>query len=834
MKGLKLRWDVALRRAIEASFERWGHIAYQHPWPIIFGMALLPVALAFQLPNLTVETSVEHFLRDGHPTRVAYEAFRDQYGRDELILIGLQAPDVFEIHFLERLRALHEALEEEVPHLDEVTSLLNVRETRGVEDELIVHDLLEEWPSTSEELAALRERALANPLYRNYLLTEDGKMTTIVVKTSAYSASSASADESTFEALAGFDDDSLDATQRTAAYLTGAENSEAADAVLAITKRFENDEFSIHIAGAPMMEHELTRELGRNIVLFMSLSLLTVALFLYVLFRRLAATLLPLVVVLASIISTFGCMPLLGAEVGVPTQILPSFLLAVGVGGAVHLLTIFYQRYDGGASREEALAGALHHSGLAIVMTGITTAGGLVSFATAEIEPVAELGRFAPLGIGLGLAYCLVLLPALIAVVPLGIPREEATKRTRWIDRALLRTGDLSVMHPWTVVLCMSAVLLISILGITRLEFRYDPLSWFPEDYALRKATSLIDEKLEGSMTLEFIMDTGRVGGLRDPQMLRRLDEIAATTLAIEGDDGLRAGKTISLADVVKEIHSALNEDRPEFYAIPESAELLAQELLLFENSGTDDLTELVDSQFETGRFTILLPYSPPFAFLGFIDRVERAFAETFPKEVRVHPTGVVTLFARSLRAMMSSMIRSYLIALALITPLMFLLLGSLRGGTAAMVPNLAPIVVTLGFMGWVGIPLDLFTLLIGSIAIGLAVDDTIHFMHHFRKRYDVHSDARRAVRETLETTGRALLTTSIVLSLAFFIYAFASLTNLALFGLLTGFTIVTAFVADIGVAPALMELATRNLPGPEPQASRECDGAPSGFESAA
>jgi predicted RND superfamily exporter protein len=146
----------------------------------------------------------------------------------------------------------------------------------------------------------------------------------------------------------------------------------------------------------------------------------------------------------------------------------------------------------------------------------------------------------------------------------------------------------------------------------------------------------------------------------------------------------------------------------------------------------------------------------------------------------------------------------------------MFLLLGNLRGGTAAMVPNLAPIVVTLGFMGWAGIPLDLFTLLIGSIAIGLAVDDTIHFMYHFRKRFEVHYDARLAVRETLQTTGRALLTTSIVLSLAFFTYTFASLTNLALFGLLTGSTVVTAFVADIGVAPALMQLATRNLSGKE------------------
>jgi predicted RND superfamily exporter protein len=370
MAGEMLRWDVALRRRIEAAFENWGHLAHSHPWPIIFGMALLPCALAFQLPRVEVEMSIEHFLDEGHPAQVAYNEFRDRYGRDELILLGLEAPDVFDLQFLERLRSLHEALEEEVPHLDEVTSLFNVRETRGEDEELIVGDLLEQWPETPDERMAIRERALANPLYHNYLLTRDGSFTTIVIKTSAFSDSG-----SDLGSLSGFDDTSAREQQTPSAYLSGAENSEAAAAVLSTAERFESESFSISVAGGPMMEHVLMQQLSRNIVVFMSLSLLAVAFLLYLLFRRVTAVLLPLLVVLLSIISTFGCMPLLGTKVGIPTQILPSFLLAVGVGGAVHLLTIFFQRYDAGASREEALCGALHHSGLAIVMTGLTTAG---------------------------------------------------------------------------------------------------------------------------------------------------------------------------------------------------------------------------------------------------------------------------------------------------------------------------------------------------------------------------------------------------------------------------------------------------------------------------
>jgi predicted RND superfamily exporter protein len=145
-----------------------------------------------------------------------------------------------------------------------------------------------------------------------------------------------------------------------------------------------------------------------------------------------------------------------------------------------------------------------------------------------------------------------------------------------------------------------------------------------------------------------------------------------------------------------------------------------------------------------------------------------------------------------------------------IITPLMFLILGTFRTGAAAMVPNLAPIVLTLGLMGWVGIPLGLFTLMIGGIAIGLAVDDTIHFMHNFRKYYERSGDVHQSVQETLRTTGHALLVTSMVLSLSFFIFMLADVSDLVIFGFLTGFTIVVAFLADITVSPALMALSTK------------------------
>ncbi|MCP4002585.1 MAG: MMPL family transporter [bacterium] len=809
------RWDVALRTSIEDRFENWGRVSATRRWPIIGSMIALALVLGAQMPQLQVDTSSEAFLRDDDPTRVVYAAFREQFGSDQLILVALRPPEVFDPAFLSILHELHRTIEDEVPYVDEVTSLINVRETRGKGDELIVRDLLEDWPLDAEALVEIRKRALANPHYRNYIFSHDQRTTTLLVKLET------DYDESGFDdALGGFED----SEGAELLSLTSEQQAEAAAALGSLVERFRSSDLEIHLSGGPIVAARLADEMMKNMVVFMSLSLTAVAIFLFVLFRRASAVILPLVVVLLSIASTFGAMALIGRPLGIPTQILPSFLLAVGVGGSVHLLVMFFRAYDAGQSREKALAHALQHSGLAIVMTALTTAGGLISFLSAEVQPVADLGIFAPLGIGLGLTYCMILLPALLHVIPLRRRSVREDARAGWIENALLWTGERCVRYPKLVLACMSAILLFAIAGITQLGFSYDPVSWFPKDDPLRIATEFANAELSGSVSLEILVDAREENGLKEPSLLQRIDTLSELATRIEGPGGLNVGKVTSIVEVSKEIHQALNENRSDFYAIPDSRELVAQELLLFENSGSDDLEMLVDSQFQRARITMNLPYAPPSQYQPFIAQVEAATHQTLGNGVGIEITGFVSLMTRSLKAISASLQSSYMIALAIITPLMFLLLGTLRTGLAAMVPNLAPIILILGLMGWLGIALDTFTLLIGSIAIGLAVDDTIHFMHVFRKYYDDLHDTQAAVRETLRTTGHALLVTSIVLSLSFFIYAFASLTNLVKFGLLTGVTVIFAFIADITLSPALMALSTRGdrVANRHTQATRE------------
>jgi predicted RND superfamily exporter protein len=798
-----------LRDPIEAGFGRFARRLYAHAWWVILAAAMVVTPLALQVRHVELDTTTESLLEPDDPVRVAYDDFRERFGRDQVALVAVETEDVFDRDFLRRLRALHDDLENDVPHVDEVESLINVRDTHGEGDELIVADLFEEIPESDAELAAIAERALSSRLYVDQLLSADGRITTLLVRPNVYSGVGAVVDE-----LAGFEEEAGAASGGPPAYLTGEENAELVAKLYEVIGRHQADDFRIMAAGFPIMTDHFMRIMMDDMARFTGLGLGVIVLALAVLFRRAAAVVLPVLISALAMICTIGIMVTLGIRLTTVTQIMPSFLLAVGVGGAVHILAIFYQATGRGESREDAIAHSMQHSGLAVAMTSLTTAGGLLSFASAEVGPIRELGIVTPIGILVALALQMVLLPALLAVFPMREPSRRRPDHRTITQRLLLRVGDLATGHPWPTVAVWTLLLLVAAFGVMRLSISHDPIRWFPEDEPLRVAMERLNDDLHGVMYIETLVETGRAGALREPEMLGRLERMQ--TLAQQAEyGGIYVGKAISILDVVKETHQALNENRADFYRIPQSRELLAQELLLFENSGSDDLEKLVDSQFSQARITLKVPFVDAIYYDEVLADLQRDFAGILGAEGEVTFTGEGRLMVRITSALATSLVRSYILAFVVIAPLMILLLGSIRIGLISMIPNLTPIFLTLGLMGWTGIPLEIFTLMIGSIALGLAVDDTIHFMHNFRRYYEHEGDARVAVRETLLTTGQALLFTSVVLSSGFFIYMRASMTNLVNFGLLTGTTIILAFLADILFAPALMTLYTRRRAAP-------------------
>ncbi len=805
-----------IRNRIEKWFEKLSDTIFDHRYKTLFIMILFVGLLGSQIPKIKIDTSTEGFLHETDQSLLDYEKFRDQFGREQMLVIALNPPDVFDKTFLGNLKNLHDDLEKNAPYLEEITSLINARNTRGKKDELIVEDLFKNWPETAEEMEAIKQRVKDNQMYKNMLISEDLTFTTIVIQTQAYSQKGNKED-----ALEEFDeefdtkivDENVSpANEEKKIYLTDEENGEFVKAVEAIMKQHHFPDTKIYMAGLPAVTYFLKTTMLRDMRKFLTIAVITIGLFLLLLFKRISAPLMALFIVLLSLFSTVGLMAFCGASLKLPTQILPSFILAVGVGDSVHILVIFFRRFDRTGNRKEAISYALGHSGLAVLMTSLTTAGGLFSFSTAAVAPIADLGMFAAAGVMMALMYTVILLPALLSIFPLK-PKQHVLERAETVqtilDRILTFIGNISIRFPWQVLIISGVILTVAFLGLIRIEFSHNPLKWFPKENPIRIANEKIDDVLKGSTSLEIIIDTKTENGLYDPVILNKLEKSAKYMEEEFVSNKVPVGKAWSLTTVLKEINQALHANDKKFYKVPQDKRLVAQEFLLFENSGSDDLEDFTDSRFSRARFTIKVPFLDAISFTGFIDDVKDYFTENYP-EAEVQATGMVAIFVRVITASIISLRTSYMYALSIITVLMILLIGRIRIGLLSMIPNIAPIMIMLGIMGWMDIPMDLFSMMIGSISIGLAVDDTIHFMHNFRRYFEESHDAGDAVLKTLHSTGRAMLVTTCVLSVGFFTFMFASMGNLFNFGMLTGITIIMALLSDFFIAPSLMIVVNR------------------------
>jgi predicted RND superfamily exporter protein len=814
------------KKRFESLFNSQTRFIIKFRFPILLIILALSIALASQMRYLTIDTSNEGMLRPNDQILLTYNAFRDQFGRDDLLVLAIQSDTVFSLPFLEKLKKLHEQLEERVPHISEITSLVNGRDTRGKGDTLLVDDLLVDFPQNEAELATLKKRVMSNPNYINMLVSADGTFTTVLLKSDTYSAAGATDGDD----LAGFDDETAgkdesglagdeSGTAKEPAYLTDEENAEMVRVAGEVVQEFNSPDFKIIMAGSPVVTHTVKQMMMTDMKRFLRLAVLAIGICLFFMFRRISGVLMPLFIVALTLGSTLGLMARFGIFFKTPTIILPSFLLAVGVGASVHVLSLVYQYLRTDNSKNDAIAHAYGHSGLAIVMTSLTTAAGLASFVAAEVAPIADLGLFSAIGVILSLFYTIILLPALLAIFPLKDKAQNKKNQITRFDRFIDWVTDVTTSRPKLISIIALIGIVIALAGIPKLQFSHNLLSWLPKDLPVRSATESIDHHLRGSVALEVVLDTGKENGLYDRDLLLALNKLTEDLEQFDQKD-LFVGKTTAVTTILKEIHKALNENRPEMYKVPDNAALIPQEFLLFENSGSDDLQDVVDSRFQQARISIKVPWRDALSYVPFIKEIEQRFTDAFAsldqdkKPVSVTTTGIMSLFARILYATMYSAAQSYGIALVVITIMMILLIGNLRLGLIAMIPNLGPILIVMGIMGWFNIPLDMFTMMVASVAIGLAVDDTVHFIYNFKRYYIESGNVRDAVGHTLHTAGRAMLTTSIVLSIGFFIFMFASMNNVFYFGLLIGMAIILALIGDFFLGPALMALSAEKMLG--------------------
>lgn len=744
------------------------------PWWKILLALLLVGAAASGVGRLKFDNSTDAFFMKGDDTLVRYEQFRRLFASDEYSLITVETPSVIDSKFVAELRALESKIAQ-LKHVRRVRSIASVRAVEGRGDDLDVRGYLEgtHEDALPKKIAQARE----HPYYRDLFISRDGKHLGVVVET---------------EIIPGAVDYKIELRRQIKELI--------AQSVLAT--------HAPTVVGAPILDADVRDIVQRESSLFGALVFVIIGAGFALVFRSVVAVLIPLLVAALSVVATFGLMGWAGIPITLLTPILPSFLISVGVGSSVFLLTEYFQtRHRSPESGATIAQEAVNRVRFPCVLACLTTSGALLAFSGSDIVPVMHVG----LALGCALLIALVLTFTLgAALLQLMAPKVTSAQSQRLTRRAswLGRIDGFATRHQRKILGGALLVTAMASFGLTRLQTDYYYLGTFKENTPIRADYRQSDARLPRSAAIEIVLTGTTPSTFANPPMLER---IAALQASIDAFQGLPV-KSYSVADILKEINQALHGNRTAEYRIPSSSAAVSQGLLLFESSGNDEMSNLITTDYRTARVSVQLPTVPESQSAPLREHIERELARVWQgTDVQYSVTGLVPMWMRINGYLRSTQIQSVLLAFGITTLVLIVYTRSLSTGLLLSFVNASVVIVVLGVMAFLGWALDPYTVLIANIAIGVLDDDTMHFFTDIRRRLNEGADFDSAVSLARATSGHAMYYYALCLMVGFLVYAFSSVQSLTTFGILAALVIGLGVVWEWLVMPAYLAVLHRH-----------------------
>jgi uncharacterized protein len=746
---------------------------YDRAWWIIAAAVLVTVGFGSRLPYLQIKDTVEHFFLDGDPAVEFFHRFLETFESDEFFLVAFSTENAYDNESLAIIQRLTEELEK-LDNIEQVISLSNVQDIRAAGDDIEVAPLIGALPLTPAAQKIVVERAAQNPLIVGSVVAPDAKAAAVFCR------------------IARLADDPQYRKDMTAA-------------VYALMQEIIPPGTTAFAAGGPIFYTEYIHHVEKDLSTFTPLTTVLLALLMILIYRRWRAVWLPLACILVALVWTLGMLQVTGRSLNLVTNIIPPLILVIGLAVIVHVLNRYEEEYRRLGEKRLALIEAITHLFHPCFLTSLTTAVGFASLAISRIKPIRETGMLAAFGVMMTFVISITVAPAILSRLAAPVPPARRAARHDWIDRALALCTRLVITRPKTIVGVSVVFTLIALAGMTQLTVETNLIEYFRTDSQIRRAYDYLQENISGANALELFVETDAEDGLLEPAVLRAME-----TMQRELEKSSRITATQSLADLVKALSRALHGDDPAFYRIPDTRAEIAQLLLLLslsdDRGGLDMFTDL---NYRRGRITSRMTTIPSERLRDLLVQWQAFADRTFPPGVRVAPTGEVVLYVDMEKELVQGQLKGFGIAIVIIILCVIGLFWSWRVGVLSIYPNVMPVAMTLGLMGLVGIPINLATCMIPSIAIGIAVDDTIHLLSRFRAAYRRrgHTDVEGAISEAVATTGRAMVVTSVVLFGGFLVLLASQFQPNLYFGVLTALTMVWALAADLLTVPAMLVL---------------------------
>jgi hypothetical protein len=733
--------------------------------------------------SIDIDPASEPLIGRNDPNLSVYRAAVRDFGSDDVYVVALHAEEgIFTRENLQVIERLTQRIQR-LPGIAEVESLAWAQSVRYDEarDLVEVARLMDGVPEDARGLAELRRRVLADPLHRGTLVAEDGRTTAINI---------------TFQPMTDGEFVDLDLDRRIEALVS--QESGAG-------RRF-------FIAGRPHVRAQAYHQMVGDMAILIPAAVVIAAATLWFMSGSLRAVLLPLVSCLTATLWVFGAMGALQIDLNLITLVLGSMMICVGSVYGVHV----YARYQviaehAGDARDAALE-CLRYSRSPVLIAGLTTCIGFAALLLTDTPATNELGAFSILGVAsvtilslTGIPAALVLSPGRLGRVPATDTRGgESTRASEWfgarIDRVLHAIARVALGRPRLVVVAWSLLACAALAALPRIVIDTDVLTFFVDDSPVRTDFAAVNDLLTGVVPIYVLVSGRGEGSFREPDTLRAIEALQQSLKDVAG-----VSHVLSSVDLIRRAHRAMMNDDPEYERIPETGAGVAETTFLLPKA---KLRRFSNSNHSRGNLIVRTGRAGSAAVRGLEKRIRGVLdGASLPAGFSTDVTGNAILINRSADGIAGNQATQVGFAAVTIFLLICGVFRSLRLGVISMVPNIVPVLLFFGLLGLGIAPLSLPTSLIGCIAMGIAVDDTMHFLVAYRARRSAGATPEAAARECILQVGRPIVMTSVMLVVGFLVILASGFATLQEFGYLTAFTMALCLTTDLMLLPALLVL---------------------------
>lgn len=745
----------------------------KYKWLSIIIIVSITVFFMFEMKkNSTMETNLDKYMPQDHPAFIYSDMAEDWFNIKDGILIAIENKNgIYNSNTLQKIKDISKGISDMDGFAEsDIMSLYTADNIIGSEYGMEVESFYKKVPTSEEKLNELQSNVRNNDMVFGRVVSEDETVALIV---------------------AGMNDSIF--------------TDDFYEEILNFAKSYEDEENTIYIAGRPIVEGTMGKLGPSDMKRMVPIVLIVIIIVLYLILKSVSATIATMLSVLFSTVWAFGLMAFLGVPVYSVSTMIPVMLIAIGVAYGIYFYNILGQYYKQNqkASRFDAVKFSLLKLWKPLFMAAFTTIVGFVSLVTSQVYPIKYFGLFTAFGIFAAFIMALSFIPAFVIVFGYKPGKSVRTKGEK-INDLLSKSTDTLIRKKKVVYLVVALAIIVSLVGISKVWINSSFLDKFAKDSDIVLTDKFVNSKFGGTSTINVILEAEEGDAFKNPETLRIIDDLQRETESLE-----KVGNSFSMVDYLKRMNKVMNSDNDEYYAVPESKEMIAQYLLLYEMSGDpENLTKVVNYNYDKTNITFQLKGDDSKTINEAINIIE-SFREDFKErgiEINFAGSGYKALVFTDL--ILEGQIWSLILSLVAVFLILVVMFRSVKAGIFGSLPILITALFSFGIMGLFNIPLSTTTALLSSIAIGIGIDYAIHFMQNYRTAIKETETRNEAIHQTMRTTGKAILSNAVVVIAGFLVLLFSVFPPNRTLGALVSLNMFTSFLGTLSIMMILIYMS--------------------------